>query len=39
MGERARRMAQPHAARMIVDQLLEMATAKGVKPRKPVDDF
>jgi UDP-N-acetylglucosamine--N-acetylmuramyl-(pentapeptide) pyrophosphoryl-undecaprenol N-acetylglucosamine transferase len=39
MGERARRMAQPHAARMIVDQLVEMAMAKGAKPRKPMGDL
>jgi UDP-N-acetylglucosamine--N-acetylmuramyl-(pentapeptide) pyrophosphoryl-undecaprenol N-acetylglucosamine transferase len=37
MGERARRMAQPHAARMIVDQLLEMAMAKGATPGKSMN--
>ena len=37
MGERAKRMAQPHAAKMIVDQLVEMAVAKGANPRKPTE--
>jgi UDP-N-acetylglucosamine--N-acetylmuramyl-(pentapeptide) pyrophosphoryl-undecaprenol N-acetylglucosamine transferase len=39
MGERARRMAQPRAARMIVDQMVEMAMAKGAKTWKPMGEL
>jgi UDP-N-acetylglucosamine--N-acetylmuramyl-(pentapeptide) pyrophosphoryl-undecaprenol N-acetylglucosamine transferase len=39
MSERARCMAQPHAARMIVDQLVEMAMVKGTTPHKPMGDI
>jgi UDP-N-acetylglucosamine--N-acetylmuramyl-(pentapeptide) pyrophosphoryl-undecaprenol N-acetylglucosamine transferase len=39
MGQSAKRMAQPHAARMIVDQLVDMAMTKSARQSRPTDDL